>query len=395
MEKKLQSNIWKYALFLIANKRIFVAILGAYFLTIPDVTPQGIGIILLAGSAASFILEIPSGYISDKIGHKQALIFSRILILLSTTLLLFAENIFFLILGSIFMSAGAAFLSGTGSAFMHETLQGLKREHDYTRVMGKISSVGFAMPIVLMVLTPFLVSISFKAPFALSLVIDLIGLIAAISLVTPPVSPKHIEEIGVTNFRQVVQEGLRLNFFAFALFSGIVGGLLFTVGGFRAPYQMFLGIPVIWYGVFLGIGRALASLMLAYSGKIKERFTIYSFYKLQIILYAALIFILGIISLWWVIVPVFIIINAFHWGLSWVDEGYLVDIIRTSKFKATLLSVNAQFNAIVAGISGFGIGFIIERLSYQHGFLYLGFGLLGMLTLLYFYLARTRNINVV
>src|SRR3989344_3349293 len=163
MQKLLQGNIWKYTLLLIANKRIFVAILGAYYLTIPDVTPEGIGIILLAGSLAGFIFEIPSGYVSDKIGHKTALVLSRLFMLVSTLFFLFASNIIFLILGGVFMSMAHAFHSGTGSAFMHETLRGLKREKEYAKVMGKISSIGFAIPIVFMVLTPFLVSISFKA----------------------------------------------------------------------------------------------------------------------------------------------------------------------------------------------------------------------------------------
>ena len=295
MEKNLQNNIWKYALLLIANKRIFVAVLGAYYLTIPDVTPKIIGTILLAGSLSGFLFEIPSGYMSDKIGHKLTLVISRVLMLMSTVFFLVANNIPFLILGAIFLSASAAFQSGTGSAFMHETLQGLRREHDYARVMGKISSIGFAVPIIFMVLVPFLVSVSYKTPFLIALVIDVIGLLAAISLVVPPVPQEHIEEIGATNFKQVLQEGYRLNFFSIALFSGIISGTLFSVGGFRAPYQAFLEIPVIWYGVFFGIGRAFASLMLAYSGKIKKYITLPSFYGFQLIIYTLLILVLGII----------------------------------------------------------------------------------------------------
>src|SRR3989344_6469155 len=177
---ELSSNLWKYALFLIANKRIYVAILGAYYLTIPGVTPQGIGIILLIGSLAGFVFEIPSGYVSDKIGHKTALVTSRFAMLASTLLFLLANDIMFLILGSVLMSLAHALHSGTGSAFMHETLRGLKRENDYARIMGKISSVGFAIPIVFMVLTPFLVSISFRAPFLIALVVDVIGIAAAL-----------------------------------------------------------------------------------------------------------------------------------------------------------------------------------------------------------------------
>ncbi|MDD2766607.1 MAG: MFS transporter [Candidatus Moranbacteria bacterium] len=388
MEKNLQSNIWKYTILLIANKRIFVAVLGAYYLTIPDVTPKIIGTILLAGSLSGFLFEIPSGYMSDKIGHKLTLVISRVLMLMSTVFFLFANNISFLILGAIFLSASAAFQSGTGSAFMHETLQGLKREHDYARVMGKISSIGFAVPIIFMVLVPFLVSISYKTPFLIAFVIDVIGLLVAISLVVPPVPQEHIEEIGATNFRQVLQEGYHLNFFSIALFSGIIGGTLFSIGGFRAPYQTFLEIPVIWFGVFFGIGRAFASLMLAYSGKIKKYFTLPSFYGFQLVIYTLLILVLGMISSWWVVVTAFIIINAFHWGLSKIDEGYRLDIIKSSKFKATLLSTGSQIDQAVSVVSSFGVGFIIERVSYQYGFLYSGIIFLVILFPLYLYIAR-------
>ena len=391
MEKSLKGNIWKYALLLITNKRIFVAVLGAYYLTIPGVTPKGIGIILLAGSLAGFLFEIPSGYVSDKIGHKQALIISRVSMLISTAFWLAANDIWLLIFGAIFMSTATAFHSGTGSAFMHETLKGLKREHDYARVMGKVSSVGFAVPIALMVAIPFLVSINFKLPFVIALVTDLIGLFAAISLITPPVPPEHVKEIGATNFRQVMREGYRLNFFAFALFSGIVTGTLLGVGGFRAPYQLFLEIPVIWYGVFFGIGRAFASLMLAYTGKIKAMTPLASFYRFQIILYPLLIIALGAIQTSWIAVLLFIVINAFQWGLSKVDNSYLINIISASKFKATLLSAGSQIDHIVGAAASFGLGFMIERLSYQYGFLYLGIALLAALLPLYLYIIKKHR----
>ncbi len=394
MKKNLHSNIWKYTLFLISNKRVFVAILGAYYLTIPNVTPEGIGIILLVGNLAGFLFEIPSGYVSDKIGHKTALIMSRAFMLTSTLLFLVANNIVFLIFGGVLMSMAHAFHSGTGSAFMHETLRGLKRENDYAKVMGKISSIGFAIPIIFMVLIPFLVSISFKTPFLIALAIDIIGILAAIALVTPPVKQEEIEEIGRTNFRQIISEGHRLNFFIFALFSGIISGAVFSVSVFRAPYQLFLEIPVIWFGVLFGVGRMLASLILAYTGKIKETTSLFSFYKFQLIIYTFLIFVLGFISTWWIVAVAFIVINAFQWGLNKVDNSYLLDIIKTSKFKATLLSTHSQINQVVAAIASFGVGFTIEHLSYQYGFLYLGIIFFVILFPLYLYINnKHKKIN--
>ncbi|MCA9359461.1 hypothetical protein KC850_00285, partial [Candidatus Kaiserbacteria bacterium] len=76
LEKRLRSNIWKYTVMGVVNKRIFAAIISVYYLTIPDVTVQTVGLILLVGNVVSFFLEIPSGYISDKLGHKQTLVMS-------------------------------------------------------------------------------------------------------------------------------------------------------------------------------------------------------------------------------------------------------------------------------------------------------------------------------
>ncbi len=388
MTTNLQQNIWKYTLLLVANKRVYIAILGSYYLTIPGVTPKTIGLTLLAGSLSGFLFEIPSGYISDKIGHKHALVISRLSVLVSTLFFLFAESITFLIFGSIFLSVGLAFHSGTGSAFMHETLRALKREHDYTRIMGKISAIGFAVPIILTTLIPFLVSVSYKTPFLIALIIDLIGLLTVLSLTTPAVSPEEIKEIGVTNFKSVLKEGYKLNYFSIALFSGIVSASLFSIGGFRAAYQDFLLIPVIWYGVFFGAGRALASLMLAYSGKIKDYITLPILFRFQIITYTLLILLLGAVTISWVVVLVFIIINAFQWGLTKIDGGYHLDIIKSSKFKATLLSTAAQIEQIIAAIFGFGIGFMIEHISYQAGFFYFGLIFLIILAPLYFYISH-------
>jgi len=391
MKENLNSNIWKYTLLLISNKRIFVAILGAYYLTIPDVTVASIGIILLVGSFAGFLFEIPSGYVSDKIGHKAALVMSRVFLLISTLLFLVADNLTFLIIGGIFMSMANAFHSGTGATFMHETLRGLDREKEFTTIMGKVSSIGFAVPIVFMMLIPLLVSISFKAPFLIAMVFDAIGIMAAISLVTPPVAQEEIDEIRITSFKQIIHEGYRLHFFIFAIFSGIVGGAIISVVAFRAPYQLFVEIPVIWYGIFLGIGRTFASLMLAYSGKIKEMTSLISFYRFQVFLYTILILILGFTSTWWIVVGVFIIVDSFHVGLLKVNTGYLIDIIKTSKFQATLLSIHSQINHVVGGIAGFGIGFTIDRLSYQHGFLYLGIIFFAILFSLYLYISSKHK----
>lgn len=391
MTADLTGNIWKYCLILIANKRIFAPILGAYYLTIPDVTANTIGIILMVGSLSAFLFEIPSGFLADKLGHKQIIVFSRLLMLIATILFLISDSVPLLIAAGIFFSASFAFFSGTGSAFMHDTLRALGREKDYAAVMGKISSLGFAIPIVLMVTVPFLVSISYAAPFIISLITDTIGLIAALLLKVPPVAESEVAEVKATNFVQVMQEGWRLHFFSIVLFTGTLSGFLFAVGGFRAPYQVLLEIPVIWFGVLFGLGRAGASILLVYSGRLKAYFNLLSFFRFQIILYGVLILALGITTNWILVALIFIVMNAFQWGFSQIDEAYRLSIIRNSKFKATLLSAGSQVKHLADATTAFGLGYLIQKTSYQEGFFWIGLLFISILIMCYVYIAKKFN----
>jgi len=391
MSKALESNTWKYTVLLVANKRVFAAIMGVYYLTIPGVTPFWIGIFLLVGNGASLIFDIPSSYIADKIGHKDALVLSRGIIFLSTFFFLFATNIWWLIIGSLLMSMGFAFLSGVGSAFMHETLRGLGREDEYRAVMGKASSIGFFVPAVLAMAVPFAVSVSYKIPFLIGLVLDLIGLVAALSLVRPPVPPEHVAEVDGTNYVQVVRQGMALRFFRIATFSGVASALLFAVDGFRGPYQLLLGIPVIWFGIFFGTGRALAALLLAYSGKIHRLIgDVYAFQRLQILIYGALLITLGLVSNPWIVVVVFVLDNGLRYGLGQVDTGYQLDIIRDHKFKATLLSTGNQIqNVFSMGIVA-ALGISVEQFGYQFSFLIFAIVFLALQIPLHLFIVRNR-----
>lgn len=391
MSAALQSNIWKYTVLLVTNKRVFVAILGVYYLTIPGVTPFWIGMFLLAGNGASFIFDIPSSYIADKIGHKDALVLSRGIIFLSTFFFLFATNVWWLVVGSVLMSMGFAFLSGVGSAFMHETLRSLGRADEFTAITGKASSIGFFIPAVMAAIVPFSVGISYKIPFIIMLCFDVIGFIVTLSLVRPAVSPEHVAEVSETKFFEVVRQGLALRFFRIATFSGIVGALIYAVDGFRGPYQLLLGVPVIWFGIFFGTGRALAALMLAYSGTIHRMVgDVYSFQRMQIVVYGVLLLILGLITNPWIVVVVFILDNALKYGLSQVDTGYQLDVIRDHKFKATLLSAGNQIQNVISMCAVAAIGISIERFGYQYAFLVFAIVFLAIQIPLYFYIYYNR-----
>jgi MFS family permease len=69
----MKSNIWKFYFLRIFLRSSVFPILVVYFLK-SGLSAAEIGLVFSIGVFASFLLELPSGYISDKIGHRPAII---------------------------------------------------------------------------------------------------------------------------------------------------------------------------------------------------------------------------------------------------------------------------------------------------------------------------------
>lgn len=220
--------------------------------------------------------------------------------------------------------------------------------------------------------------------------IDFVGIVAAITLVKPAVTPEHADEVNTKNFKQVVQEGYKLGYFKYAIFGSVLLAVLMGISVYRAPYQEFLNIPVIWFGVLFGLGRLGVTFILYFNGRIKKYFKdITFFYRFQIVLYATIILGLASTTNPWVVGTFFIIMNAFTWGLSGVHSGFVMEIIRGSKFKATLLSIEEQIKTMLAGLAALLIGFWVEETSYQIAFFSIGILLILVLVPQYIFIKRS------
>ncbi len=374
MNQSLSSNIWKYAVFLITNKRVFVAIIAIYYLTIPGVDALGIAYILLAGNIAGVLFEIPSGYWADIIGHRKTLILSRVFAVISSLLYLISNNIWLLIFASIFLSLSVAFTSGTGAAFMRETMIALGRQNEYSKIMGRLKSLGFSLPLLISTFVPFLVKIDMTLPFLVGLLMDIVGLIIAFSFIEPTVKEKSVEvkELGLQNIVKVFVESQRIGFLKFSFYTGLLGGFIFAIGNYRGPYQQSFGIDIALFGIFFTAGRLFASVMLWFSGSIQKHFSMKQFFFFQTLLYSVIFLILGVTQNAWIAVILFAAQNGLKWGLTEIEESYFIHLIDKSSFKATILSIGAQVQQIVGGFSGLMVGYIITLFGYKKGFLVFG-----------------------
>ena len=77
------------------------------------------------------VIEVPSGYLSDRFGRKKVLVFSSVFLSAAYLCFFFGRSFPVFGLAQILLGTGFAFASGTDAAFHYESLYALKRDSEY------------------------------------------------------------------------------------------------------------------------------------------------------------------------------------------------------------------------------------------------------------------------
>jgi MFS family permease len=387
----LESNIWKFFLFTLSQRRNFLPILAIYFLTLPNTTAQQIGLFSAFGALASFFLEIPSGYFSDKFGHKKTLILSKFLMACSLLCFIFGSFLvspfFAFTFGAIFQSVGFAMSSGTAGVFMHETLKKLGKEKDFSKIFGRIQGKVSLVSAFIIILLPFLTSINIIIPLVVGLVLDVLGLFVAFSFVDPRLHEHVAKNLKTKKIGKILKNYWNLNLFSLSIFLGAITGFSLASSSFRALYVVDLGYPIIYLGFIMGLSRVVWFLFSYQAHNIEKYFTMKQFLLLEIFIFGSIYLMIAYFSNPYVISGLFILIGGYLWGRSAVTKKYLLDIVDDSTYKVTLLSICSQMTSMFNFIVAFFIGFVMQ-ISYRFGFVVFAVSLICVLAISYIFILK-------
>ncbi len=81
--------------------------------------------------AAVPILEVPSGYFSDRVGRRPTLFISALSLFIAYLLFFFGSTFAVFALAQVFLASGMAFNSGTDASFHYDSVAALGREEEY------------------------------------------------------------------------------------------------------------------------------------------------------------------------------------------------------------------------------------------------------------------------
>ena len=189
MNSDLQRNLQLYPWFRRAGEGH--AWIPVFFLYMSET--QSLDRIILLSSIyylSVFLLEVPSGYFSDRVGRRTTLLLAAGSFALAAVCFLVGGHFGWFAAGQFFLAGGFAMQSGTDTALLYDSLKGLGREAEYASREASAEQWGLIMLAVATFVGGALGMIDLRLAYLYSL----ISAIAMLLLVWRFTEPQHADE---------------------------------------------------------------------------------------------------------------------------------------------------------------------------------------------------------
>ncbi len=206
LENRLKRNIrLDYISTFITNLNMQSAIWVLY-LAYRGLSLAQIGLVEGIYHATSIVCEIPSGAVADMLGRKKSVVLSKICIMISCLVMLFAGDFWLFALSFAIQALGNNLNSGSEEALVYDSMKYLGQEEEYMRVNGRLNVLIEVSQGIAAVLGGILAQYSYFWCYSACLVIAALALIPVAGMTEAPYTgdKKERQEVGAmiaTHFR--------------------------------------------------------------------------------------------------------------------------------------------------------------------------------------------------
>jgi len=360
--------IWKAT----RSSLLWIPVFTLYYLALGMSYTQILLVPVIIG-LVQLLFEMPSGILADLAGRRSALFLGGAFWTASFYILLISRSIAAIFVSSAFFGAALAFLSGSESAILYDTLKALQREREYKRIAGKALSyqlVGMALGSLL--------GAPITAAYGFSTTLLIVFTISALATFIPTFmrEPPRSQE-SKRNFFTHLKIGVRFaahhpTVRSLTLYVGLFTTLLVMSFRLFQPVLLESRIPVHLFGLVYAV-IIILSAMTAWNAERIERF-LGERASLLLIPGALLLNFLPLTFYRGWGVPLLIMLSETMWGfLKPVTEEYLNRHI-SSSHRATVLSLSGFSAGIFTFLIAPPLGLLIDAYGLNTGF----FGLAGL-----------------
>ena len=378
-----------------------------------------IALVQSVGAIATAVLEIPTGWISDRCGHHIVLKIASFSRLVAIVTLTFANSFLLMVASELFFSLASASQSGAGSAFLFEATNansGMDRKNGaYAPILSKMTGTQSIIRITVRLIAPVLFSINPLTPFVISIFVYFLGLLVTLEFKENDVSPNrrnnclpeedgfirtrtsklNLKENVQTFFQELIKIVKTNIFISLCTVSAISLILVSNYSQFIAPNLTSMGFDI----KFLGIVTAAASLGEFFGSRLTAKIvkTLKNSYKksvgdiitfsgnVEFLVILAILSVIAILMLCAGLIPsiyvcifTYVAINLFSTTLSILINNQM-NLIAEENNRATLLSVSNQIEEIASVVSDPLIGIALDFSGF--GTTYVGLGCITLVVI--------------
>lgn len=378
-----------------------------------------IALVQSVGAIATAVLEIPTGWISDRCGHHIVLKIASFSRLVAIVTLTFANSFLLMVVSELFFSLASASQSGAGSAFLFEATNANSRmdrkNGAYALILSKMTGAQSIIRITVRLIAPVLFSINPLIPFVISIFVYFLGLLVTLEFKENDRSPNrrnnclpeedgfirtrtnklNLKENVQTFFQELIKIVKTNIFISLCTVSAISLILVSNYSQFIAPNLTSMGFDI----KFLGVVTAAASLGEFCGSKLTAKIvkTLKDSYKksagdiiafsgnVEFLVILAILSVIAILMLCAGLIPsiyvcifTYVAINLFSTTLSILINNQM-NLIAEENNRATLLSVSNQIEEIASVVSDPLIGVALDFSGF--GTTYVGLGCITLVVI--------------
>lgn len=161
-----------------------------------QMSPAVVAATLAAGDLALMLLEVPTGWLADRYGHRLSLIIGSGAQVVGMLCCWLGEGVPGLIAASVLVAVGDAFRSGADQAFLYRSCVALGREADFQQIQSRTEAVRQAALVALVLAGGGIVSTwGFAAGWIAETALSATGVLIAFAMSEPP-SDQRVETAG-------------------------------------------------------------------------------------------------------------------------------------------------------------------------------------------------------
>ncbi len=367
----VRQNVWKlYAVLMANGALLYIPVVVPFYLA-NGLNLAQVFYLQAVFTVANMVLEIPSGYLSDRWGRKNTLVLGSLFGVLGMAMYAASTGFWGFFVANILMAVLVSCHSGTIEAMTYDTLLELGESDSYRKTVGHQLFWSFLAQGVLSVVGGLLATVSLRAPVYATVLPLAVALLIVLTLREPSRhklnDTRHLAAMWRIATTSLVHN---IPLRSIIALSAVLSTITLSLVWLSQPYQTMAGLPLALFG----LAHAIMMVGGAFAARMTHRAQQWVDDRLFLVLIAALIvgcyLVLGsTVSLW---AMAFLLLGRSAFGAFSALIGDIVNSITASDVRATVLSVqNFAYRTVFAVVSPL-LGYATGMLDLSHTLFYAG-----------------------